>query len=185
MEVDVSEDESSTHEDRMEEDGVGRGGPPEEPPPDPDEEMGYDLPGSGFLEEGYVDEMVEHMLLNFLADPVNTDYKLKQYLAWAVPYCFKLRKTLSPLDKLQPQDGNSPRAEALLFPVLKGFLNKNEELNLYFQVLWIDLNTFIFKQVSKSKFLRKHDGIFAVARRVPSVPMWKGIQGGRAHLQLP
>lgn len=60
--------------------------------------------------------------------------KLKHYLSWSVPFSYKLKRNVSPLHKGQPQDGKSSRAERLLFPILDGFLNKDNELTDYTQV---------------------------------------------------
>ncbi|CAL8120131.1 unnamed protein product [Orchesella dallaii] len=68
-------------------------------------------------------------------EQTEAEKKIKRHFSWAVPYCYKLRKNMSPLSKDQPQDGISKKAKDTLFPILNDFIDKNKELTTYMQTL--------------------------------------------------
>lgn len=80
-------------------------------------------------------EFVDNLNTVFVNEgPQVAEEKLKRHMSWAVPFCYKLKKNVSPLDKTQPQDGASAKAHLFLFPVLNGFLDYNSELTTFVKV---------------------------------------------------
>ncbi|CAL8067972.1 unnamed protein product [Orchesella dallaii] len=82
---------------------------------------------------------VVHNLLEelFHSNPQEQEAKLRQHLSWAVPFCYKPRVGLDPLDKNQFHVGRGDaglyRANSLIFPLLEEFLDKDNELRAYFK----------------------------------------------------
>lgn len=149
--MNVSDDESNNQEERMEEEVPAAVGLPNINPAELDT-VGSSRSGAGDEKLIDVDWITRNLISVFETtfyggDPVDwteAEEVLKSYLSWAVPFSYKLKRDVSPLDKTQPQDGSSARADLYLFPVLLGFLDRNKELTNYFKVNYIQIHIHVF-----------------------------------------
>jgi len=82
-------------------------------------------------------EFTEKILKALFTCPViEAEEKLRRYLSLAVPLCYKPLKNLSPLSKLQNfNEGGMDLKKDLLWTVLDGFIDKEDQLTSYLTVI--------------------------------------------------